>query len=394
MPGPTALDELDDDTLVQRTLDGNRAAFAVLVERYQARVIAICAQITGDYDQAPDLAQEAFIRAYTHLARYQPGRSFFAWLYRIAVNGALNFRNRRDPAPVRGEPGACGAAGRARPGPVARSALEQAELAAQVQAAIAQLPPDYAAVLALRYGADLDYAAIAATLEIPLGTVKVRLFRAKALLRPLLKAFVRGTVMNRRPAEHPSDEQLVAWREAPADLLPAVRQGLADHLAACPQCPPGWRSWPLWKRACRRSRAARPLPPGGFAAQVLAALPLGLYPRLTWRAWARQQVAGLGCMLAGLVGAAAVGRHAGRRRRAGGRRPGSGWTTAGAGESDGLTTWLTNLPAGSQAVHLGLLPGALLLGVGALLLLVGNLRGPAAARRPRCARSCPLSGQE
>ena len=62
IPGPTALDDLDDDALVQRTLDGNRAAFGVLVLRYQARVLALCAQITGDYDQAPDLSQEAFAK--------------------------------------------------------------------------------------------------------------------------------------------------------------------------------------------------------------------------------------------------------------------------------------------------------------------------------------------
>jgi RNA polymerase sigma-70 factor (ECF subfamily) len=187
MPGPAALDELDDDALVQRTLDGNRAAFGVLVERYQARVLAICAQITGDYDQAPDLTQEAFIRAYTSLARYQPGRSFFAWLYRIAVNGALNYRNRRPPAPVRGEPGTRALLAAPDPQPLPEMQAEQTAMAAEVQAAIAQLPPDYAAVLALRYGADLDYAAIAATLEVPLGTVKARLFRAKALLRPLLE---------------------------------------------------------------------------------------------------------------------------------------------------------------------------------------------------------------
>jgi RNA polymerase sigma-70 factor (ECF subfamily) len=187
MPGPKALDDLDDDALVQHTLDGNRAAFGVLLDRYQARVLAVCAQITGDYDQAPDLTQDAFIRAYTNLARYQPGRSFFAWLYRIAVNGALNYRNRRDPAPVRGEAGVAALLTAPDPQPSPEALLEQAELAAQVQAAIGQLPPDYAAVLALRFGADLDYAAIAATLDIPVGTVKARLFRAKALLRPLLE---------------------------------------------------------------------------------------------------------------------------------------------------------------------------------------------------------------
>src|SRR6476646_1498933 len=134
MPGPPIPDQPDDDTLVDRTLGGDPAAFGALVQRYQARLIAICAQITGDYDQAPDLAQEAFLRAYAHLARYQPGRSFFAWLYRIAVNGALNARNRRDPAPVRGEQGVLALLTAPDPAPSPEAALEQADLAAQVQA--------------------------------------------------------------------------------------------------------------------------------------------------------------------------------------------------------------------------------------------------------------------
>ena len=182
--------------------------------------------------------------------------------------------------------------------------------------------------------------------------------------------------MNRRGPEHPPDEQLVAWRDDPDGLAPAARQRLADHLAACPRCTARLEQLAGVETGLRAWRAARPLPPGGFAAQVLAALPMGLYPRLTWRAWARQQVAGLGCMLAGLVALVLSGDAldgAARWWQA-------AWvwlSTADSGEGDGLTTWLSSLPAGSPEAHLGLLPGALLLGVGALLLLVGNLRGPA-----------------
>lgn len=188
MPGPLALDDLDDDALVRRTLAGNRDAFGVLVGRYQGRVTAICAQIAGDYEQANDLAQDAFLHAYANLERYQPGRSFFAWLYRVAVNGALNYRNRKKPAPV---PDAEGAEAMMRvtdPAISPQERVERMELARRVQEAVGQLPPDYAAVLALRYGADLDYAEMAATLGLPMGTVKARLFRAKVMLRPLLQA--------------------------------------------------------------------------------------------------------------------------------------------------------------------------------------------------------------
>src|SRR5262249_43666145 len=140
MPGAPDPIAADDDTLVQHTLAGNPAAFGALVERYQTRVIALCAQITGERDAAPDLAQEAFLRAYTNLVRYQSGRSFFAWLYRIAVNGALNHRNRRPPAPVRGDPAALALAGAPDPAPLPEAVAEGRELTAQVQAAIARLP--------------------------------------------------------------------------------------------------------------------------------------------------------------------------------------------------------------------------------------------------------------
>ncbi len=189
MPGLSTaqLAQADDDVLVRECLAGDTRAFGVLVDRYQRRVIAICARVAGGpYEDAQDLAQEAFLRAYTNLARYQAGRSFFAWLYRIAVNLALNARSRRHGGPAAADI----LAGLPDPDPGGEPAarLERAEQARRVQAALARLPADYAAILALRYGADLDYTEIAATLELPMGTVKARLHRAKALLRPLLDA--------------------------------------------------------------------------------------------------------------------------------------------------------------------------------------------------------------
>jgi RNA polymerase sigma-70 factor (ECF subfamily) len=183
------LTQADDDTLVHQTLAGEQRAFEILIMRYQTRVIAICARVAGaGYDDAQDVAQEVFLRTYTHLDQYQQGRSFFAWLYRIAVNLALNRRKSRPPATVHGIAAevALSAMGDPDPGGEPAGQAERAERAQQVARAVAALPPDYATVIALRYGADLDYSEIAATLELPMGTVKARLHRAKALLRPLL----------------------------------------------------------------------------------------------------------------------------------------------------------------------------------------------------------------
>ncbi len=183
--------DAEDDRLVRRTLAGDPQAFGRLVDRYGSRVIAICARVAGEtYDDAQDVAQEVFLRAYNNLAKYELGRSFFAWLYRIAVNLALNRRSRRPPPTVGGAAGALLLGRLHNSDPAGQPAVhaEQAERSAAVARAVAALPPDYAAVLALRYGADLDYSEIAVTLGVPLGTVKARLHRAKALLRPLLAA--------------------------------------------------------------------------------------------------------------------------------------------------------------------------------------------------------------
>ena len=181
--------DAEDDHAVRQTLAGDAQAFGALVDRYGSRVIAICARVAGDsYEDAQDVAQEAFLRAYTNLGKYELGRSFFAWLYRIAVNLALNRRTRRPPPALGGPAGALllGRLGDADPTGQPAAQAERVERGATVARAVAALPPDYATVVALRYGAELDYSEIAATLQLPLGTVKARLHRAKALLRPLL----------------------------------------------------------------------------------------------------------------------------------------------------------------------------------------------------------------
>lgn len=195
--------------------------------------------------------------------------------------------------------------------------------------------------------------------------------------------------MTRRLPEHPPDEQLIAWRDAPPDLAPAAGQRLAAHLAACPRCTARLDQLAALETGLHAWRSARPLPAARFAAGVLAALPMGLYPRLTWRAWARQQVAGLGCMLAGLIALVLAG-DALDGAAAWWQAAWAWLDSAAAGEGDGLTTWLTGLPAGAAESHLGLLPGALLLGVGALLLLVGNLRGPAVVAPPTLDLPTPI----
>ena len=189
--------------------------------------------------------------------------------------------------------------------------------------------------------------------------------------------------MNRHPTTaHPADDLLVAWHEAPAALSPATAGWVSEHLAACAPCAARLAEFAALDQELAAWQAARPAPGAGFAAQVLAALPPEPYPRAVagGRAGAWQPAVAAACLLAGL-GLLLLSPDtllpAGQWWQAAGAWLGS----AGVEDAASLSLWLDTLPGGSLESHLGLLPGALFLGVGALLALVSSLR-PAPAARP------------
>lgn len=188
-----ASDERDnDEELARMAQAGDREAFAALVQAYEQPIYHLAYRLAGgDAEEARDLAQEIFVRAWMRLESYDATRPFFPWLYRLGVNYGLNHRRQQQAHPTvrlsevhRRDDGDedvdLDIADQTR-GPEQLSELGEEQAA--VNAAIRRLPPDYRAVIALRYGADLNYEEIAATLDIPLGTVKTRLFRAKEALR-------------------------------------------------------------------------------------------------------------------------------------------------------------------------------------------------------------------
>lgn len=136
-------------------------------------------RITGDRDAASDCAQEAFVRAYRALAQYDPGRPLAPWLYRIATNASLNHVERwhAHEQPVAELPE------RAEPDELSPEALVmRREEIAEVVAAIQALTPRYRAALTLRHLHELSYQEVAEALELPLGTVKTHLHRARQAL--------------------------------------------------------------------------------------------------------------------------------------------------------------------------------------------------------------------
>lgn len=173
----------DDVELVKRFVGGDQAAFDELVDRYEQTVYAIAYRMCGTPDDARDVSQEVFISAFRALKKYRHEAQLGTWFHRVAVNASLDrlrSRARRSESPLEaaGEPAAH------TPGPEELGIA--AERAVHVHRALAQLSDEYRAVLVLHDLHDLDYAAVAASLDIPLGTVKSRIHRARAEMASLL----------------------------------------------------------------------------------------------------------------------------------------------------------------------------------------------------------------
>ena len=170
----------NDAELVRRCLGGDPEAFRPLVEKYQRVLYNVAYRMVHDREDARDLAQGAFVKAYEKLGSYDPAYQFFSWIYRILVNDTLNFLKRNRPyqslEPDLGRRGA-----RRPPG-----GAGGAELSRAVRAALMALSVDYREVVVLRHFAELSYGEMSVALAIPEKTVKSRLYTARQRLAEIL----------------------------------------------------------------------------------------------------------------------------------------------------------------------------------------------------------------
>jgi len=174
---------------VEAALEGDQRAFERLVEHYQTAVFNLAYRMLGEPQEAEDAAQEVFLRAYANLSRYDPERSFKTWLLSIASNHCIDrLRKRRltwlsieEEEGVSAHPSLVSMT----PGP--EDAYLEQERSADMQALLAQLPPDYRLVVVLRYWYDMSYAEIADALQTSESAIKSRLFRARQTLAGLLE---------------------------------------------------------------------------------------------------------------------------------------------------------------------------------------------------------------
>lgn len=174
-----------DREFVQRVLAGDLRSFTGLVGRYEAALVRYAASIVGDGDDAADVVQEAFIKAYRNLRAYDDRRSFSPWIYRIVRNESLNWI-RRHRRVVMGEVASTYLALQPAVGVDAHEAVEYAETIALLRAGLASLPLTYREPLLLYYVEGKQYSEISDILRIPAGTVATRIRRGKARLRAVV----------------------------------------------------------------------------------------------------------------------------------------------------------------------------------------------------------------
>lgn len=180
----------DDRRAIAECLAGRSAAYGELVRRYQDRLYNAVYRVTNNAEDTYDVVQDAFINAYQSLKSFKGDSEFFTWLYRIAFNAAISVKRKKravasldwsaddekNPEPVDVSDGH-------QPGAL----LERSEDERQLQAALQRLSPEHRLVLVLKEIEGQKYEDIAAVLDVPIGTVRSRIHRARLELRALLE---------------------------------------------------------------------------------------------------------------------------------------------------------------------------------------------------------------
>lgn len=167
-----------DRALVGRYLNGQSDAAAALVDRYQQRLFNLALRMLGNMQDAEDVTQTVFQNVFQKLDTYDPKYRFFSWIYRMTANESLNAIKRRKPVVTLEEELAIPAPG---------STADRTEAEIRVGMALRTLKPDDRAVVVLKHFASFSYQEIAQVLEIPVQTVKSRLFSARERLRLSLR---------------------------------------------------------------------------------------------------------------------------------------------------------------------------------------------------------------
>jgi RNA polymerase sigma-70 factor (ECF subfamily) len=186
-------DRRADLKLIRRCKLGEEAAFQEVLDRYRAAIYNLCWRMTRDDEDARDLAQEVFIKVFTLLDRYDEQYAFSSWLFRIATNHCIDHlrRQRLRFLSVERDGGTDDDEAEMQipsDGPQPDVVMQRREALEKLEEVIADLPPHYRVITLLRHDQQLSYEEIAESLQLPLGTVKARIHRARNMIQQMLAA--------------------------------------------------------------------------------------------------------------------------------------------------------------------------------------------------------------
>jgi RNA polymerase sigma-70 factor, ECF subfamily len=182
----------EDAVLIAKVVEGDHDAFATLMRRHEDRFFSVCLRIMGNRSGALDATQETFLTLYRKASQYQATAAVGTWLYRIAINTCYDLLRKERRRPSEAMPSYLDPAD-----PRGEDLYTSADLRPSIEAALSTLTPDFRAVVVLSDLEGMSLPEVAAALEIPVGTVKSRLFRARRQLAGVLGNLSDGS-------EHPT----------------------------------------------------------------------------------------------------------------------------------------------------------------------------------------------
>ncbi len=188
----------EDAYLVKRTLEGDTRAFEALVEKYKNMVFTISFRMLGNHSDAEDASQEVFLRLYNSLSKYNDNHKFSNWLYQITMNICRDELRKKKKTkntisldePIKEEDGKDVSSFISDNYNLPEKVVEENELRDRLEMAIQKLADDYKEPLVLRYTRGLSYEDISSILKLPVGTVKIRIHRARKMIREMLRQYL------------------------------------------------------------------------------------------------------------------------------------------------------------------------------------------------------------
>ncbi len=180
--------ELSDAELISTAISGREASFEEIVRRYQRPIVSYIYRMLGNQDSALDVSQEVFIKVYNSLSKYSSEYKFSTWLYKIAHNAAIDFIRRNShhtqSLEMENEDGTFELQIESKR-PTPEQERERTEWRTEIEGVVNRLPAGYRELILLRHSQDMSYDEIAEITNLPLGTVKNRLFRAREMMREM-----------------------------------------------------------------------------------------------------------------------------------------------------------------------------------------------------------------